>query len=72
MSKTQIKWVEEYLKPLKEMGLIEPEEERRHWCFHIMVAGSYDQYRQVRTLASQQDSTSALLEITSIGLPGAQ
>src|SRR5947207_9179228 len=63
MSKAQVKWMEEYLRPLKEMGLIEPEEERRHWCFHIMVAGSYDDYRQIKTLAAQQDSSAALLEI---------
>ena len=70
MSKTQIRWMEEYLRPLKEMGLIEPEEERRHWCFHIMVAGSYDDYRQMKVLAAQQDPSAALLEITRIGLPG--
>src|SRR5438034_9895143 len=69
MSKAQIKWIEEYLKPLKEMGLIEPEEERRHWCFHIMVGGAYEEYRQTKMLAAQQDQTQALLEITSIGLP---
>ena len=71
MTKAQVKWMEEYLRPLKEMGLIEPEEERRHWCFHIMVAGSYDDYRQMRMLATQQDPSAALLEITSIGLPTA-
>src|SRR5437870_703231 len=69
MTKAQVKWIEEYLRPLKEMGLVEPEEERRHWCFHIMVAGSYDDYRQMRMLATQQDSSAALLEITSTGLP---
>src|SRR5690349_1225536 len=42
LSKAEVKWIEEYLKPLKEMGLIEPEEERRHWCFHIMIAGAYE------------------------------
>src|SRR5947207_10563429 len=71
MTKAQVKWMEEYLRPLKQMGLIEPEEERRHWCFHIMVAGSYDDYRQMRMLATQQDSSTALLEITSTGLPTA-
>ena len=69
MSKAQVKWMEEYLRPLKEMGLIEPEEERRHWCFHIMVGGAYEEYRQLRIISSQQDSTQALLDITSIGLP---
>jgi len=74
MNKKQIKWMQEYLKPLKEMGLIEPEEERRHWCFHIMVAGAYDDYRQSRVLADQYDPTATLLQITTIGLPvvGAQ
>ena len=70
MTKAQVKWMEEYLRPLKEMGLIEPEEERRHWCFHIMIAGAYEDYRQMRIVTSQQqDSTQALLDITSIGLP---
>jgi len=69
MNKKQVKWMEEYLKPLKEMGLIEPEEERRHWCFHIMVGGSYEQYRQMRMISSQSDPTQALLELTSVGLP---
>jgi hypothetical protein len=55
---------------LKDLGLIEPEEERRHWCFHIMVAGRYSEYRENKMLA-QQDNSETLLEITSIGLPGA-
>jgi hypothetical protein len=70
MTKAQVKWMEEYMRPLKELGLIEPEEERRHWCFHIMVAGRYSEYRENKMLA-QQDSSETLLEITSIGLPGA-
>jgi len=70
MTKTQVKWMEEYLRPLKEMGLIEPEEERRHWCFHIMVAGRYSEYREIKTLAGEQDRRETLREITAIGLPG--
>ena len=70
MTKSQVKWMEEYMRPLKDLGLIEPEEERRHWCFHIMVAGRYSEYRENKMLA-QQDSSETLLEITSIGLPGA-
>jgi hypothetical protein len=70
MNKAQIKWVEDYLKPLKELGLIEPEEERRQWCFHIMVGGSYSEYRVTRVVAAtQQDSDDTLREITTIGLP---
>jgi hypothetical protein len=70
MTKAQIKWVEDYLKPLKELGLIEPEEERRHWCFHIMVGGSYSQYRATKMLAEQADSSETLREITSLGIDG--
>ena len=68
MSKAQVKWMEEYLRPLKEMGLVEPEEERRQWCFHIMVAGAYDQWRATRMLVEQQDVNRTLSEITLVGL----
>ena len=71
MTKAQVKWMEQYMRPLKEMGLIEPEEERHHWCFHIMVGGSYSEYRATKMLATQQDSSATLLELTTIGLPGA-
>jgi hypothetical protein len=57
------------MRPLKELGLIEPEEERRHWCFHVMVGGAYSEYRSTRVLAEQQDSSATLREITSLGLP---
>jgi uncharacterized protein DUF5715 len=70
MTKPQVKWMEEYLRPLKELGLIEPEEERRHWCFHVMVGGSYSEFRATKMLAEQQGSSQTLREITSIGLPG--
>ena len=68
MTKPQVKWMEEYLRPLKEMGLVEPEEERRQWCFHIMVAGAYDEWRANRMLAEQQDVNRTLSEITMVGL----
>jgi len=70
LSKAQIKWIQDYMRPLKELGLIEPEEERRHWCFHIMVGGSYSEYRATKILAGQEDASATLREITSIGLPG--
>src|SRR6266536_2387476 len=68
MTKAQVKWMEEYMRPLKQLGVIEPEEERHHWCFHIMVGGSYSEYRATRMLAEQEDLNERLLEITSIGL----
>jgi uncharacterized protein DUF5715 len=70
MTKAQVKWMEEYLRPLKELGLIEPEEERRHWCFHIMVSDRYTDWRQTRMLAEHQDARATLDAITSVGLPG--
>jgi uncharacterized protein DUF5715 len=70
MSRDQIKWMEEYMRPLKELGLIEPEEERRQWCFHIMVGGSYSEWRETKMLADEGDQRDTLREITTIGLPG--
>lgn len=68
MSKAQVKWMEDYMKPLKEMGLIEPEEERRQWCFHIMVAGNYDDWRMAHLLEQERASDMMLRDITTIGL----
>ena len=45
MSKAQIHWVEDYLIPMKAAGLVEPEEERRQWVFHIMVSDRYSEWR---------------------------
>jgi len=73
MSKAQVKWMEEYMKPLKELGLIEPEEERRQWCFHIMVSGAYSDWRMTQMLAAHVDSAdNTLHEITTIGLPAVE
>jgi hypothetical protein len=68
MTKAQVKWMEEYMKPLKDLELIEPEEERRHWCFHIMVAGTYSDWRASHLLAAQADDRTTLDEITTVGL----
>lgn len=68
LTKAQIKFIQDYMRPLKDLGLIEPEEERRHWCFHVMVGGAYSEYRAAKMLADQQDSSDTLREITSIGL----
>ncbi|HZP18409.1 MAG TPA: DUF5715 family protein [Terriglobales bacterium] len=70
MTKAQVKWMEDYMRPLKELGLIEPEEERRQWCFHVMVGGSYSEWRAYRILNEQQDADATLREITTIGLSG--
>jgi hypothetical protein len=50
MSKDQVRFVERYLFYLRELGLVEPEEERRHWCFHVMVSDRYADWRQTQTV----------------------
>jgi len=70
MNRAQVKWMEEYLRPLKELRLVEPEEERRHYCFHIMVAGAYDQWRATKMLAEQENVDKIVSGIVSVGLPG--
>ena len=50
MTKQQVRFVEKYLFYLHALGLVEPEEERRHWCFHVMVSDRYSDWRQNQTL----------------------
>jgi hypothetical protein len=50
MTKQQITWMEHYLFYMKALGLVEPEEERRHWCFHIMVSGLYSNWRETQNI----------------------
>jgi hypothetical protein len=57
MTNDQIRWVEQYLFPLKQMGLIEPEEEKHQWVFHIMVSDRYDDWRENRMLAGNSSQS---------------
>jgi hypothetical protein len=50
LSKEEIRWMEHYLFYMKAIGLVEPEEERRHWCFHIMVSGRYSDWRNTQDI----------------------
>jgi Family of unknown function (DUF5715) len=50
LSKDEIRFVERYLFYLNALGLVEPEEERRHWCFHVMVAERYSDWRETQTI----------------------
>lgn len=50
LNKDQIRWMEHYLFYMKALGLVEPEEERRHWCFHIMVSGHYSEWRDTQSI----------------------
>jgi hypothetical protein len=56
MSREQIRFVEDYLLPLNNAGLIEPEEERHQWVFHIAVSGRYTEWRESQMQASEQDA----------------
>src|ERR1700686_4027250 len=49
MTKGQIHFVEYYLFYLNALGLVEPEEERHQWVFHIMVSDRYSDWRQTQT-----------------------
>ncbi len=50
MTKEQIRFVQRYLFYLNQLGLVEPEEERRHWCFHVMVSDRYQDWRRSQTI----------------------
>ena len=50
MSQEQIHWVERYLFYMKSLGLVEPEEERHQWVFHIMVSGHYADWRETQNV----------------------
>ena len=63
MSKEQVRFVQCYLFYLRELGLVEPEEERRHWCFHVMVSDRYSDWRESQTvfrLRQAEDSETAM------------
>lgn len=75
MSKRQVAWMEQYLMPLRDQGLIEPEEERHQWVFHVAVSGRYADLREPNSLASEQqdgtqdDQSAQPLSVLSISDP---
>src|SRR5579872_3902064 len=54
MSKQQVAWMENYMMPLKEQGLVEPEEERHQWVFHVAVSGRYADLHQPKAASGDQ------------------
>src|SRR5262249_53667207 len=48
LSKKEHQWVADYLARLKDSEVIEPEEERRQACFHIMVSDRYTLAKSVK------------------------
>jgi hypothetical protein len=59
LNKEQIRWMEYYLFYMKALGLVEPEEERRHWCFHIMVSHHYSEWRETQTIVPLENPEKA-------------
>jgi hypothetical protein len=50
MTKQQVHFVEAYLFYLRALGLVEPEEERHQWVFHVMVSDRYGEWRHSQSL----------------------
>lgn len=50
MTREQVHFVHRYLFYLRALGLIEPEEERRQWVFHVMVSDRYSEWRNSQTV----------------------
>ena len=71
MTRQQVAWVEQYMMPLRDQGLVEPEEERHQWVFHVAVSGRYADLRESKELAGEQqdeaqdDPLSAAAELLS-------
>jgi hypothetical protein len=59
LSRQQIRWIEQYMLPLHDQGLIEPEEERHQWVFHVMVSDRYQGWRDSQMLDAKQQSEPA-------------
>src|SRR5437588_19933 len=53
LTRAQHKWMEDYLKDLRDQGLVEAAEERRQACFHVMVSDRYTEYRETKQVAAK-------------------
>jgi hypothetical protein len=53
LTRAQHKWMEDYLKDLRDQGLVEAAEERRQACFHVMVSDRYTEYRETKQVADK-------------------
>jgi hypothetical protein len=70
LSKQQIKFVQEFMLPLKNMGLIEPEEERHQWVFHVMVSNRYADFRdaEATAVAAAQTTDAPTVPVTEVSV----
>jgi hypothetical protein len=54
MTREQVRFVERYLFYFHQLGLVEPEEERRQWVFHVMVSQGYADWRKTQTIVPHE------------------
>jgi len=72
LSRKQHKWLVDYLANLKDQNLIEPEEERRQACFHVMVSERYPYPVAIQTKAAATDEPPVAPVLTSTQDPPQQ
>ncbi len=53
LTPAQHKFMEEYLRNLRDQGLIEAAEERRQKCFHVMVSDRYTDWHETSLMAGK-------------------
>jgi uncharacterized protein DUF5715 len=58
LTRKQHQWLEAYMLPLKDMGLIDPVEERRQPVFHIVVFDRYGDWHGAQYAAIDSDEFS--------------
>jgi hypothetical protein len=56
LTRKQHKWIANYLAKMKEEDVIEPEEERRQACFHVMVSQRYPYPVAIQTKSAEVDT----------------
>jgi hypothetical protein len=67
MTQEQVHWMERYLFYMKAVGLVEPEEERHQWVFHIMVSGRYAEWRETQDIVpvERTEPATVMADVTS-------
>ncbi|HWY67028.1 MAG TPA: DUF5715 family protein [Terriglobales bacterium] len=67
LSRKQHKWIADYLARMKEQDIIEPEEERRQACFHVMVSQRYPYPVAIQTKATEPVEAPPVAPILPLG-----
>jgi len=67
LSRKQHKWIADYLARMKEQDIIEPEEERRQACFHVMVSQRYPYPVAIQTKANEPVEAPPVAPVLPLG-----